>query len=258
MGLETIILLALIQGITEFLPISSSAHLMLFPYLFNIKDQGIITDIFAHFGSLLAVMYFYRKDLKEIILSFFDEKKNRTLLYSLIIASLPILILGLIFFLFKIEFRNPKTVIYTSIIFGLIFYIADKIGLKKLTLKKISIKDALYIGLSQMLSAIPGVSRSGITTTSALFLGYKRDDALKFSFLLSIPTIIFVTFGGILKFVINPVHIEIFPLVGVMIFSFIFSIMTIKFIMLWLRHCSFKPFAIYRIILGVFLYLYLK
>ncbi|MCR5506319.1 MAG: undecaprenyl-diphosphate phosphatase, partial [bacterium] len=180
------------------------------------------------------------------------------LCYSLIIASLPILFLGIMLFLFKIEFRNPKIVIYTSIIFGSIFYFADKFGAKKLSLKNISIKNAFYIGLFQILSAIPGVSRSGITTTSALFLGYKREDALKFSFLLSIPTIIFVTCGGILKFVINPIDVNILPLFGVMIFSFIFSIMTIKFIMLWLKHCSFKPFAIYRIILGIFLYLYLK
>ena len=101
MDLKTILLLSLIQGITEFLPVSSSAHLMLFPFLFNISDQGVITDIFAHFGSLFAVIYFYRQDIKEIFLSIFS-KKDKTMFYSLIIATFPIFIIGLLFFIFKI------------------------------------------------------------------------------------------------------------------------------------------------------------
>lgn len=257
MDLKTILLLSLIQGITEFLPVSSSAHLMLFPFLFNISDQGVITDIFAHFGSLFAVIYFYRQDIKEIFLSIFS-KKDKTMFYSLIIATFPIFIIGLLFFIFKIEFRNPKIVAYTSIIFGLLFYLSDTFGKKKNSIKKLSIKDAFYIGLAQVLSIIPGVSRSGITTTCALSIGYKRYDAIKFSFLLSIPTMILVGCGGILKFALNPEQIELLPLFEITIFSFIFSLATIKFMMLWLKKMSFKPFAIYRIILGIFLYLYLK
>ena len=102
MDLKTILLLSLIQGITEFLPVSSSAHLMLFPFLFNISDQGVITDIFAHFGSLFAVIYFYRQDIKEIFLSIFS-KKDKTMFYSLIIATFPIFIIGLLFFIFNIK-----------------------------------------------------------------------------------------------------------------------------------------------------------
>lgn len=258
MTFQTIVLLSLIQGITEFLPISSSAHLLLFPVLLNITDQGVITDIFAHLGSLLAVMWFYRKDLKDIILSIFTKKMNRTMFYSLVFAALPIVVVGLLFLIFNIEFRNPKIVIYTSIIFGALFYIADKIGKKKFTIKKLSVKNAFYIGLAQVLASIPGVSRSGITTTAGLFLGYKREDVLKFSFLLSIPTIILVCLGGILKFALNPQDIFILPLIEVSIFSFIFSLMIIRVMVLCLKHISFKPFAVYRIILGIFLYLYLK
>ena len=258
MTFQTVILLSLIQGITEFLPISSSAHLILFPILLNITDQGAIVDIFAHLGSLFAVMFFYRKDIKDIILSIFNKKNDRTMLYSLIIATLPIVLLGLIFLIFKIELRNPEIVIYTSIIFGTFFYIADKFGNKKLSIKKLSLKDAFYIGMSQTFAALPGASRSGTTLTCSLLLGYKRQDALKFSFLLSIPTIIFVCSGEMLKFLINPTAINIIPLIEVTVFSFIFSLMTIKFMMLLLKHISFKPFAVYRIALGIILYLYLK
>ena len=258
MGFGTIILLSLIQGITEFLPISSSAHLMLFPFLLKVSDQGIVTDIFAHLGSLIAVMFFYRKDIKNIILSVFYKKYNRTMFYSLIVATLPIAMIGLLFLLFKIELRNPQIVIYTSIIFGLLLFLADKYGKKKYSLKKLSVKDAFYIGLAQMLSAIPGVSRSGITTTCGLSLGYKREDILKFSFLISIPAIILVGLGGTLKLIINPQPIDFSVISLVMLFSFIFSLMIIKFITYWLKNSSFKPFAIYRIVLGIILYLYLK
>ena len=258
MTFQTIVLLSLIQGITEFLPISSSAHLLLFPVLLHITDQGIITDVFAHLGSLLAVMIFYKNDIKDMFLSLFDKKHNRKILYALIIATLPIVFVGLLFLVLGIELRNPKIVIYTSIIFGSLFYIADKFGKKKFSLNKLSLKNAFYIGMVQVLASIPGVSRSGITTTCGLFLGYKREDILKFSFLLSIPTIALVCGGGILKFALNPQPISFIPLIGVSIFSFIFSLISMKFMMSWIKYSSFKPFAIYRVILGIFLYLYLK
>ncbi len=258
MTFQTVILLSLIQGITEFLPISSSAHLMLFPILFDIKDQGIIADLFAHIGSLLAVMFYYRKDIKDIIISLFNKKYDRSMFYNLFIATIPIVIIGIIFVLFKIKFRDPRIVIYTSLIFGTIFFLADKFGKKDLTIKKLSLRDAFLIGSAQTFASIPGSSRSGTTLTCALMLGYKRQDALKFSFLLSIPTIILVGLGGILKFALNPETINIYPLILISIFSFIFSLISIRFIMFWLKHLSFKPFAIYRIILGIILYLYLK
>ena len=258
MSIENIILLSLIQGITEFLPVSSSAHLMLFPFLFHIADQGVIADVFAHIGSLLAVIYFYRKDVKKISLSLFDKKADRTMFYSIFVATLPILFVGAFCFFSGLKFRNPKIVIYTSILFGSIFYLADKFGKKKLSIKKMSIKNAFYIGMCQVLSIIPGVSRSGITSTCGLVLKYKREDILKFSFLLSIPTIILAGGAGMLRFIINPQPIDLSPLILIMVFSFFFSIVTIKFMMLWIKHLSFKPFAIYRILLGIFLYFYLK
>ena len=257
MGFEIIILLSLIQGITEFLPISSSAHLMLFPFLAKVADQGVITDIFAHIGSLLAVILFYRKDIKDIILSIFSPKKNKNMLYCIIIATLPIVFVGLLFLIFKINIRNPQVVIYISIVFGLMLFMADKFGKEKYLLKNLSLKDAFYIGVAQTLASIPGISRSGITVTCGLSLGYKREDSLKFSFLISIPAIILVGFGGILKLAINPQPIDLSSMMFVMLFSFVFSLIAIRFMVYWLKKSSFKPFAIYRILLGIFLYLYL-
>ncbi len=251
-----IILLSLIQGFTEFLPISSSAHLILFPYLLKISDQGIIIDISAHIGSLFAVLYFYKNDFKEIIINI--SKKNFKLLIKLTIATLPILIFGTILFFLNINFRNPKIIIYTSIIFGILFYISDIKGKQIKNFNNISYKNAFFIGLSQILSLIPGVSRSGITTTTSLFSGITREASLKFSFLLSVPTIIFAGIGGSFNLLKNPENINITSILLTILFSFISSITAIKFMLCWIKKSSFKIFALYRIILGVFLYFYLK
>lgn len=252
-----IILLSLIQGITEFLPISSSAHLILFPYLLKVSDQGIIIDISAHIGSLFAVLYFYRNDFKEILKNLIKKKEDK-LFSKLCIATIPILILGIIFFILNINLRNPKIIIYTSIIFGTLFYLSDTLGKKVKTFKEISLKDSFLIGFAQMLAIIPGVSRSGITTTTALASGIKREDALKFSFLLSVPTIIFAGIGGSVKLIKSPEQINFIPIILTILFSFIFSLLAIKFMICWIKKSSFKIFAIYRILLGIFLYLYLK
>lgn len=258
MTFANILLLSLIQGITEFIPVSSSAHLMLFPFLLGNEYQGAIVDVFAHMGSLLAVMLFYRKEIKKLVLSLFKKNADRNMLFALIIATMPIVIFGLIVVVTHIKFRSVNMIIYTSIIFGIFLYLADKFGSKKLSIKKMSLKNAFYIGLAQILSAIPGVSRSGITSTCGLMLNYKREEILKFSFLLSIPTIICVTGGGILEFIMKPETISLAPLLSIMFFSFIFSFLTIKFMMSKIKRISFKPFAIYRICLGIFLYIYLK
>lgn len=256
MIITNIILLSLIQGITEFLPISSSAHLILFPFLLKISDQGTIIDISAHIGSLFAVLYFYRKDFKEILTNLIHKKDNKLFL-KLCIATLPTLILGVLFFILKINLRNPEIIIYTSIIFGTLFYLSDVFGKKIKNFNEISLKDTIFIGLAQMIAIIPGVSRSGITTTTALASGIKREDALKFSFLLSVPTIIFAGIGGAFDLINKSEQINIIPIVSTILFSFIFSLLAIKFMICWIKKSSFKIFAIYRIILGILLYLYL-
>ena len=252
-----IILLAFIQGITEFLPISSSAHLLIFPRIFNIEDQGVIIDIAGHIGSLFAVLYFYRQDFSLILKNFFKGGDNSFLL-KLVLATFPTVVVGAILVLFNIEFRNPKVVIYTSIIFGLLFYLADRFGKNRNGMEKLTVKEAFYIGMAQILAIIPGVSRSGITLTEGMYLGLKRDVALKFSFLLLVPTIILVGLGGVYKFIKSPESIDILPIVLMAFFSFIFSLFVIKFVLYFVKKCSFKIFALYRVALGIFLYFYLK
>lgn len=260
-----LILLSFIQGMTEFLPVSSSAHLLILPYITNIQDQGLVIDISAHIGSLLAVCYFYRKDITQLINSFFSKKcnenlKDKKLSLNLILAFLPIVLFGIIMLAFNIpEIRNPKIVIYTSAIFGVVLYLADLYGSKKKDINNLSYKSAILIGLSQILATIPGVSRSGITLSMARVCGQDRASALKFTFLLSIPTILIVAMGSFIKFIfLMPMPINYFYIIITVIFSFIFSLFAIKFILNWVKKSSFKVFAIYRILLALFLYIFLK
>lgn len=260
-----LILLSFIQGATEFLPVSSSAHLLILPYITNIKDQGIIIDISAHIGSLLAVCYFYRKDINGILKAFFSKKcnenvKEKKLSLKLIFAFLPIVIFGIIMLAFNIsEIRNPKVVIYTSAIFGVILYLADLYGKKKKDINELSYTSAILIGLSQILATIPGVSRSGITLTTAMACGQSRASSLKFTFLLSIPTITLIAMGSFIKFIfLMPIEINYYYICITVVFSFIFSLFAIKFILNWVKKSSFKIFAIYRILLALFLYIILK
>ncbi len=260
-----LILLSFIQGVTEFLPVSSSAHLLILPYLTSFKDQGILMDISAHIGSLFAVCFFYRKDILQMVGAFFAvknpaEKKDRVLDFKLIIAFIPIVLLGIVMLMFNIpEIRNPKVVIYTSAIFGVLLYISDVIGSKKRDIYEMSYFSAFLVGVSQVVATVPGVSRSGITLTTAMFCGQNRASALKFTFLLSIPTILLVAIGGFMKFlIIMPIEINYFHILITIVFSFMFSILAIKFILGWVRKSSFKIFAIYRILLSLFLYIFLK
>lgn len=255
-------ILSFIQGMTEFLPVSSSAHLLVLPYLVNVADQGIIVDISAHIGSILAVCYFYQKDIKEIFFSIFrsnSTKSQRSLFYKICLAFIPIFIAGAIMYFGKISgIRNPKIVIYTSIIFGGLLYLADVYSAKKKDIPQLSYFDAIFIGLAQIISIIPGVSRSGATMTAGMMCGQKRQSAVRFAFLLSIPTVGFLGVGSIVEFIANPVKINIIYLIFTICMSFIFSLFAIKFMINWVKKSSFKIFAIYRILFAIFLYFYLK
>ena len=253
-------LLSFIQGITEFLPISSSAHLLVLPHILDVSDQGIIIDVAAHIGSLIAVCYFYRKDIMDIIKNLFSKNKEENqLFFKVSIAFIPLFLLGIVMYFgnFK-ELRNPKIVIYTSLIFGILLYIADIYGSKKRDLKKLTYLDAFFIGLTQILSVIPGVSRSGSTMTMAMFCGQKRTSAVKFAFLLSIPTISLVGLGGIVEFISSPITINVLYLLYTIVLSFIFSLFAIKFMIKWIEKSSFKIFAIYRILFAILLFFILK
>ena len=241
-----ILLLSFIQGITEFLPVSSSSHLIIFSNYFNFENQSLAIDVSLHIGSFLAVLTYFRKDIINFI-------KNKDLFLKVIIASLPVMTFG--FFLvqtnFIVKLRNIELIGWTTLIFGILLYVSDKYKLKKNIDVDFSYKSAIFIGLAQILSLVPGVSRSGITITAARLLKFKRFDAAKISFLLSIPTLGAVTLFGF-KNLINSqdYFFSIFNYISIFL-SFFFSFITIKYFLKYIKNFSLNVFVIYRIILGI-------
>tara|TARA_B100001063_G_C16635032_1_gene487885 strand:- start:162 stop:920 length:759 start_codon:yes stop_codon:yes gene_type:complete len=241
-----IAILSLIQGITEFLPISSSSHLIIISEFFSFENQSLSIDMSLHIGSFFAVFIYFRKD----ILSF---AKNKILFFKIMISSLPILVIGYLVIKFNLidHLRNIKVIGWTTLIFGILLFLSDKFKLNKSINKNFTIKSAIYIGVFQVLSIIPGVSRSGITITASRFLNFNRFDSTKISFLLSIPTLGAVTLFGFYN-IINSDNIN-FSLINIIsiILSFIFSYLTIKYFLKFIKKFSFYVFIIYRIILGL-------
>ena len=247
-----VLILAIIQGITEFLPISSSSHLILISNNINFNDQNLLIDVSLHIGSFLAVITYFFKD----IINFFRDKK---LFYKILLSSFPVMVIGYI--LVKYNFidtlRNIELIAWTTIIFGILLYIADKFKIEKKIENDLSYKSAIFIGFFQVLSLIPGVSRSGITITAARFLKFERYDSAKISFLLSIPTLGAVSIFG-LNNLINSESLE-FSFLNLLsiTLSFIFYLITKNFFLIFIKKFSLKIFVIYRIFLGLIL-LYLS
>ncbi len=251
------IVLALIQSATEFLPVSSSAHLIIVPYLASWKDQGAAFDVAMHLGTLIAVIVYFRKDVINIISSAFLIFKKETILNSniflcLLVATIPALLFGFfIEVIFHADFRNVKILAIMLIVFGIILFLVDKLKPQNKNMKQITLKDALLIGLAQSLALIPGTSRSGISITMARFLGFNREDAARFSMLLSIPTILAAGAWTALK-LFQTENIEVFNsqlFVG-MIVATLGGMFAIWFLLAWLKKASFGIFAAYRIVLG--------
>ena len=243
-----ILLLSLIQGITEFLPISSSSHLIIFSNLLNFESQSLSIDVSLHIGSFLAVIVFFHRDI-------IDFTRNKKLLFKILISSIPVMIIG--YFLIQTnlieKIRDIKIIGWMTLIFGILLFISDKFKLEKDLNSNFTFKSAIIIGFFQILSLIPGVSRSGITITAARILNFKRFDAAKISFLLSIPTLGAVSIFG-LKNLINSQDISFSILNLISIFlSFLFSLITIKFFLKYVKTFSLNLFVIYRIFLGVLL-----
>lgn len=259
MTLEQILLLSFIQGVTEFLPVSSSGHLVLVPALCGWQDQGLMMDVAAHVGTLGSVLIYFRKDVISLFKGSFSLLKgqfneNTQLLFNLIIATLPVVLIGLFFEKMVGESLRSVTIIaWMGIVFGIILYIADKYGYLIETVADTTTKRAFYFGLAQCVALINGVSRSGACLTIGRFMNYKRTDAARFAFLMSIPTL---TAAGILK------GYQLFKLgdfsmmkdaAMIMGFSFVFGFCAIAFMMRWLQKSTLTPFVIYRILLGFFL-----
>ena len=243
-----IFILSIIQGITEFLPISSSSHLILISEYFNFDSQSLSIDVSCHIGSFFAVLVYFRDE----IINFFY---NKVLFVKILISSLPVMIIG--FFLAETglieNIRNLKTIAWTTIIFGILLYISDKFKIEKNIENNFSIKNAVFIGLFQILSLMPGVSRSGIAITAARFLNYKRVDAAKISFLLSIPILAAVSIFGFKNiFFSDDIFLTKTNIISILL-SFLFSLVTIKFFLDYIKKFSLNVFVYYRILLGLFL-----
>lgn len=259
MTLEQILILSFIQGFTEFLPISSSGHLVLVPALFGWKDQGLVMDVAAHMGTLGSVLLYFRKDVNDLFKGTFSLLKgevngNTRLLFSLIIASIPVILLGLFFE--KVvgdAFRSVTVIAWMGIIFGLFLYAADKYGHLVETVADTTSKRAFCFGLAQCISLINGVSRSGACLTMGRLMNYNRTDAARFAFLMSIPTI---AGAGVVKGyqLFKSGDSSMVADASLMAaFSFIFGFCAIAFMMGWLKQSTLTPFVIYRVLLGLFL-----
>ena len=260
MALEIIIILSLIQGITEFLPISSSAHLIIIPEFFLNIDSSRGFDVSLHFGSLLAVIYYLKKDLIKIILDTIFLKKNNEgfiILKNLIISTIPIIIVGFLVHINNFDIiRSLEVIGWTTLIFGILLGIADR-NLKVIKFfKNLNLKDALAIGIAQTLAIIPGTSRSGIVITAGLWMGFSRFDASKYSLLLSIPVIIAATtLESINLFIEKGFFFNNEMIMGI-ILSFCAALITIRLFMNWINKASLKIFVAYRIILGILILIY--
>jgi len=245
-----IFLISIIQGVTEFVPISSSAHVNLLSRIFGHQDVELIINVSAHFGSLVAVIFFFRKEI-------FEFSQNKNLFFRIVIASIPIGIIG--FFLIKYEIisnlRTLEMMGWTTIIFGLLLYISDKFQLDRNIKNNLNIKNSIVIGCFQVLALIPGVSRSGIIITGARFLRFNRIDSAKISFLLSIPALGAWSLYGFYDLIKQNNELLNIGAVLTAFLSFIFSYLTIKYFLVYLKRFNLSLFVIYRVILGIILLL---
>jgi len=244
---ETFIL-SIIQGVSEFIPVSSSAHLILFSKINNFNISSLQLDISLHLGSLIAIIFYFRKDL-------FNFTKNKSLAILIIVGSIPLIIVGYIFYSTGLidYFRNLKIIAWTTLIFGILLYFSDRSQIKNKLDIKLSYKNILIIGLFQVLAIIPGVSRSGIVITASRFLNFDRTDSSKIAFYLSIPALGGASFLG-LKDIFKTGIILNSIFIYSIILSFIISYLTIKYFLVYVKNFNLNLFIYYRILLALILF----
>ncbi len=243
-----IFILSLIQGITEFLPISSSSHLILASEYLDFKNQNLSIDVSLHIGSFIAVISYFYKDL----INFF---KNKFLFLKIFASSIPVITVGYILINLGVmeKIRNLEVIAWTTFLFGILLFISDKFKIDKNIEKNFTLQKAIFIGILQVLSLVPGVSRSGIAITAARLLNFKRIDSAKISFLISIPILAAISIFG-LKNIIFSDDISFAKVNLVAIFlSFLISFLTIKYFLIYINRFSLNIFVFYRIVLGVIL-----
>ena len=258
-----IIVLAIVQGLTEFLPISSSGHLVLVPYLVAWTDQGLAFDVAVHFGSLIAVVVFFREDILGLLRGSAQvvggdlKSPQAYMAVAIALGTIPAAIAGLLFASWiEANLRDPSIIVYTLAGYGILMALADRYARRDKGIAEVRIKDALIIGVAQALALVPGTSRSGITITAGRLLGFERQDAARFSFLLSAPVILLATVykGGELVMGTEPVAWSELAL-GVLV-SAVVAYLSIEFFMRFVTRTGLAPFAIYRLLLAA-LILYL-
>ena len=243
-----VLILSAIQGITEFLPISSSAHLILVSSLYEFKSNSLLIDISLHLGSLFAIIYFFREELLDI-------KNNKRILSLIVLGSVPLFVVGYILYSTGIIYnlRNIKIIAWTTLVFGILLYIADKSRFDKKISTNLNFQTIFFISFFQVLSLIPGVSRAGITITAARILKFNRLDSSKISFLLSIPALTgasLIGFKDLFNQSVDFNYLVIFAIIS----SFIFSFLTVKFFLIYINKFSMNVFVIYRIIIALILF----
>ena len=243
--IETLIL-SVVQGVTEFIPVSSSSHLFLFSDFLNFQSKSLSIDVSLHIGSFIAIITYFYKDIINFV-------KNKDLFIKIIISSIPVMVIGFILIQTNLieNLRNIKLIAWTTILFGFLLYFSDKYNVNKTIENNFNIKSAIIIGIFQIISLIPGVSRSGITITAARLLNYKRVDATKISFLLSIPTLGAVSIFGVKNILTNSdISFSILNVAAIFL-SFLFSYLTIKYFLDFVKKFNLTVFVIYRVILGL-------
>ena len=245
-----IIALSAVHGISEFLPISSSAHLNIVEIIFEFNSNSLMIDVSLHLGSLLAIIFYFRRELLNL-------KSNQKLLSLIIIGSIPIVIAGYIISttgLINLLENNLKIIAWTTLIFGIVLYLADKSKFDKKISYNLNLKTILYIGLFQILALIPGVSRAGITITAARFFKFNRFDSSKISFLLAIPAITGASVFQLKNALEQSFELNYLILISITL-SFLFSYFTVKYFLEYINKFSLNVFVIYRIIISIILFI---
>lgn len=256
-----IIVLAIVQGFTEFLPISSSAHLILVPAFTQWADQGQAFDVALHIGSLIAVVIYFRTDLRNMIVAWLhslgtrQQTPNSRLAWAVLFATIPAGLVGLILKDYiELNLRGAEVIATTTIIFGLLLWYADRMGKRNRDEHAMRWKDVLFIGCAQAIALIPGTSRSGITMTAALMMGLTRSAAARFSFLLSVPVILLS--GGLktIDLVRSDTVVDWYALFAGTVLSALSAYLCIHLFLKLLERIGMLPFVVYRVFLGLFIF----
>jgi undecaprenyl-diphosphatase len=259
------IILGILQGLTEFLPISSSAHLILLPWLVGWPPLGLAFDIMVHTGTLGALLLYFRRDCLDLFRQFFfrfrkllgKRSPDTALGDAILVGTLPVLVVGgLLAGWIEHHLRTPVVTVVTLILFGIGLWAADRFGQKRRSLDTLGVREGLLIGAAQALALVPGVSRAGITITTALGLGLKRADSARFAFLLALPAIALATLKGLADLAFGAAKTQPAAsvlLLGIMV-SFLSGFLCITFLLRFLQSRSFVPFALYRFWLAAFIF----